>query len=161
MQPWANTYPFLFSISVFLVLWTLVPIVISYVSGWASLAGQFRFHDTFTGSRWSWQSAQMRFMMNYNRCLTMGANEQGLYLAMNPLFRGGHPPLFIPWNEISVKPQRILFFEGTRFQLGRANPVPLWVRKKLADRLKTAAGNGWAIAIWKIGRWAFNIVSVW
>jgi len=146
MQTWANTYPFLFSVSVFLVLWTLVPIVISYASGWASLASQFRFRDTFSGSRWSWQSAQMRFMMNYNRCLTVGASEQGLYLAMNPLFRLGHPALFIPWNEVSVKPERILFFEGTRFQLGRETPVPLWVRKKLADRLKTAAGKGWPIA---------------
>ena len=143
MQPWANTYPFLFSVSVFLILWTLVPIVISYVSGRASLAGQFRFNDTFSGPRWSWQSGQMRFMMNYNRCLTVGASEQGLYLDMNPLFRVGHPALFIPWNEISAKPQRILFFPGTRFQLGRENPVPLWVRKTLADRLKTAAGNGW------------------
>jgi hypothetical protein len=87
----------------------------------------------------------MRFMMNYNRCLTVGANEQGLYLAMNPLFRLGHPTLFIPWNEISVQAQKRLFFDGTRFQLGRENPVPLWVRKSLAERLKTAAGNGWPI----------------
>ena len=142
MQPWANT---LFSISVFLILWTLVPIVISYLSGWASLAGQFRFHDTFSGSRWSWQSAQMRFMMNYNRCLTIGATEQGLYLAMNPLFRLGHPALFIPWSEVSVTTQKRLFFPGTRFQLGRENPVSLWVRQTLADRLKTVAGKGWPI----------------
>src|SRR5580704_4325544 len=116
MQPWAN---FLFSISVFLVLWIFVTIVISHLSGWASLAGQFRFHDTFSGPRWSWQSGRMRFMMNYNRCLTVGASEQGLYLAMNPLFRLGHPALFIPWSEVSVQPQRIFFFRGTRFQLGR------------------------------------------
>ena len=87
----------------------------------------------------------MRFMMNYNRCLTVGASEQGLYLAMNPLFRLGHPALIITWSEVSVKPQRILFFDGARFQLGRGNPVPFWVRKTLAERLKTAAGNGWPI----------------
>jgi len=145
MQPWANAYPFLFLVSVFLILWTLVPIVISYASGWASLAGKFRFHDNFGGPRWSWQSAQMRFMMNYNRCLTVGASTQGLYLAMNPLFRLGHPALFIPWSEVSVTTQKLLFFPGTRFQLGRENPVPLWVRKTLAERLKTAAGTGWPI----------------
>jgi hypothetical protein len=146
MQPWADTHHFLFSIAVFLFLWTLVPIVIGYVSGWASLAGQFRFRDNFSGSRWSWQSGQMRFMMNYNRCLTVGASEQGLYLAMNPPFALGHPPLLIPWSEVSVMPQRTLFFPGTRFQLGREeNPVPLWVRQTLAERLKGAAGNAWPI----------------
>ena len=146
MQPWADHSPFLFSIAVFLFLWTFVPIVIGYVSGWASLAGQFRFRDNFSCTRWSWQNGQMRFMMNYNRCLTLRASEQGLSLAMNPLFRLGHPPLFIPWSEVSVQPQRILFFTGTRFQLGRENPVPLWVRQTLAEQLKRAAGNGWPSA---------------
>ena len=84
-------------------------------------------------------------MVGYNRCLTVGATEQGLYLAMNPLFRLGHPALFIPWSEVSVTTQKLLFFPGTRFQLGRENPVPLWVRKTLAERLKTAAGTGWPI----------------
>jgi hypothetical protein len=84
------THLFLFPLLVFLSLWTLLPLVISYVSGWASLAEQYRLCETFSGSRWSWQSAQMRFMMNYKRCLTVGASEQGLYLAMNPPFRVGH-----------------------------------------------------------------------
>ena len=145
-MPWVNTQPFLLPIPFFLLALMLALIVSGHVSGWASLAGQFGFRDNFSGSRWSWQSGRMRFMMNYNRCLTVGASEQGLYLAMNPLFRLGHPPLFIPWSEVSVQPQRIFFFRGTRFQLGRESPVPLWVRERLAEKLKTAAGNGWPIA---------------
>ena len=41
-------------------------------------------------------------LARYNGVLTVGVNPAGLYLAVMPLFRPGHPPLFIPWPDVTV-----------------------------------------------------------
>src|SRR5437762_11860601 len=41
-----------------------------------------------------------------------------LYLATMPLFRFRHPPLLVPWNEVSIAQRRILFFRFVRLGLG-------------------------------------------
>jgi len=87
----------------------------------------------------------MRWIAAYGNCLTVGANIDGLYLATSPLFRLAHPPLLIPWNEVSHSKRRILFFPMMRFELGRETAVPLWVRETLAERLKNVAGKAWPV----------------
>jgi hypothetical protein len=75
----------------------------------------------------------------------VGANPTGLYLAVLFPFRVAHPPLFIPWNEVTQAKTRIFFISMVRFQLGREYPIPLSIRESLAAKLKIAAGNGWPI----------------
>jgi hypothetical protein len=126
-------------------LWLLVSAVISYIGGWATLAKRFRFRPPFLGEKWSGQSGQMRWIAGYGNCLTLGCNQQGLYLAIMPLFRFRHPPLLIPWEEIKIARTRILFFRYVRFGLGRELDIPLYLRVRLADRLKRTAGHHWPI----------------
>jgi hypothetical protein len=87
----------------------------------------------------------MRWIAGYGNCLTVGANEDGLYLATFPLFPLGHPPLLIPWDEVSHSKRKMLFFAMVRFELGRETAVPFWVRETLAERLKNAAGKAWPV----------------
>jgi len=63
-------------------------------------------------------------------------------LSFFPLF---HPPLFIPWDKVSVAKKNLLFVTGVRFQLGKESSVPLWVRERLAERLRGVAGRGYPI----------------
>src|SRR3954466_7384369 len=87
----------------FVALWLFVSATISVIGGWTALAKRFRFSKArFTGPSWNGQSGQMRWIAGYHNCLTLGCNAQGLYLAIMPLFRFRHPPLLIPWEEISV-----------------------------------------------------------
>ena len=81
----------------------------------------------------------------YGNCLTVGSSPHGLYLAMMLLFRFGHPPLLIPWDEITVSRQTFVFFRFVRFGLGRELDIPLCLRAQLADKLKNASGNRWPI----------------
>jgi hypothetical protein len=129
----------------FLALWLLVSAVISFIGGWATLAKRFRFEQPFQGQRWTGQSGQMRGLAGYGNCLTVGCNPDGLYLATMPLFRFRHPPLLVPWNEITVSQRRILFFRFVRFSLGHELNIPLYLRWKLAEKVRRAAGNGWPI----------------
>jgi hypothetical protein len=126
-----------------LAIWLLVSATTSYIGGWASLAYKFRLHEPFMGQSWSGESCLMRWFSRYGMCLTIGCNDQGLYLAMMPLFRFMHPPLLIPWDQISISRLQIMFFDFVRFSLGRDLDIPLYVRAKLADKLKIAAGGHW------------------
>ena len=126
-------------------LWLVVCVIVSGLGGWASLAGQYGCREDFQGARWTFQSGQMRWYMGYNNCLTMGADPRGLFLAVFPLFRLGHPPLFIPLNEISVTRTRILWAKQVRLCLGRELQIPLTIRATLAEKLRAAAGSSWPV----------------
>jgi hypothetical protein len=87
--------PELILIIIFLVLVVIFPLI-GRISGWGTLATFYRFSESFMGECWRFQSAEMRWKGGYNNCLTIGANESGLYLSVFFLFRLGHPQLFIP-----------------------------------------------------------------
>jgi hypothetical protein len=89
--------------------------------------------------------AQMRWLCGYNNCLSVGANPEGLYLSTLPFFPLFHPPLFIPWTEVSFVRTKLFFVSGVRFELGREAHVPLWLRDRLAVRLKDAAGQAYPV----------------
>jgi hypothetical protein len=131
----------------FLLLWSAVALLISWIGGWSSLAQHFRHTGRFSGPRWYFQSAGMRWHTGYRNCLTVGANHEGLYLSILFLFRIRHPPLFIPWNEISVSRKWSLFYLGpfVEMRLGRELGIPLRVRRRLGDNLKEAAGGSWPL----------------
>jgi hypothetical protein len=109
------------------------------------LARHIRSRNEFLGSRWHFQSATMRWLCGYNNYITIGADPNGLYLSTLPIFPLFHPPLFIPWTEISLSSKNLFFAAGVRFELGRESSIPLWVRKRLAERIKAAAGQAYPI----------------
>ena len=122
----------------FASIWLFVNLLLSVISGWASLAGRYGSDAPFSGSIWKWESGQMR-LVGIRNCLTIGANRQGLHLAMMILFRFRHPPLFIPWREITITPKRSFFRKGMEFRLGGNGGVPLWISAELAERLRQAS----------------------
>jgi hypothetical protein len=136
---------FILGILWFVAMWGLMPMLISRASGWALLAEQYRFPDTFTGSTWTFQKGQMRWLVGYNNCLTVGADPRGLYLKMFFLFRAAHPPLFIPWRDISYVTKKFLWVDFVELRLGREVPIPLRINLALAQKLKSAAATSWPI----------------
>lgn len=149
MQNWIDHHQTAFFLFVFppyfVGVWCSVCALLSYIGGWTALAKRFRLRSTFIGERWRFQSGQMRWHVNYGRCLTLGCNPQGLYLAAMPLFRFRQPPLLIPWDEVTVTRRRFLFLHWVRFELGRELDIPLSIRTKLAERVQVAAGDRWPI----------------
>lgn len=121
----------------------MISFIISRISGWTSLAEIYRYTDPFNGSRWRFQSAGMRWMMSYNNCLTIGLNERGLYLSIFFIFRFGHPPIFIPWNDISITNKKGLFFKYIEFRFRRFPFLFLRINKRLAERISHSASSSW------------------
>jgi hypothetical protein len=133
----------IFALAAGVGLWLVIVFLIGQFSDWAALAGEFRSTENFTGSRWHLQSGQFRWLGSYNNCLTVGADPRGLYLSVFPLFRPGHPPLFIPWNEITVSRRKVLWIRQVRFLLGHGLQIPLTVREGLEQKIQGAAGSSW------------------
>lgn len=129
----------------FLTLWFLLGAVLSLIGGWFSLAQIYRTRVAFNGAKWRMQSGQMRWLVNYNNVLTIGANQQGLYLASMFLFRFMHPPLLVPWSEIKLRRNKGWVFEYVILTIGRELAIPLRIREKLAAKLRESAGNWWPV----------------
>src|ERR1700674_2780329 len=147
MQTYLNNHPtaiaFIFPVF-FVALWCTILFLISQASGWAALARRFGLTSTFTGQTWAWKRARMRWGTNYKNCLTIGCDPMGLYLSVMVLFRLFHPPLLLPWQEVSLRRHRkILFFKYVELSLGREEQIPLLIRENLADELRQAAGSSW------------------
>jgi hypothetical protein len=145
LQPLINQHSSLFAVILWISLWMLVGAIISLVGGWFSLARVYRTQVAFNGAQWRMQSAQMRWLINYNNVLTIGVSPQGLYLAILFLFRFMHPPLLIPWSEIKVRRKKGWVFEYVTFTLGHELAIPLRIRGKLVEKLRESAGKCWSV----------------
>ncbi|MGA7909824.1 MAG: hypothetical protein WCA16_20630 [Candidatus Sulfotelmatobacter sp.] len=145
MQNFLDKYP-LALIPVFLLFWYAILFILSALSGWMDLARHFRLTSTFTGPTWGFQSARMRWTSHYGSCLNVGADPAGVKLSVLFPFRPGHPPLLIPWSEISVASRRkFLFIRRVKLLLGREEQIPFVISGGLADRIQAAAGTNWPV----------------
>ena len=127
----------------FVPMWVLVCLLVARIGGWSLLAEIYRSSEPFEGSKWRFQSAQMRWWMNYNNCLTVGTNSRGLYLATFLLFRPGHPPLFVPWTDVSVNRRPGILFTYWDFRFRRAPDLSFRINDRLKERIAGAAGRSW------------------
>ena len=140
-QDWVDLHPILFAVGLGLAIWVSVSFLLSFIGGWAFLRGRFRYTETFKGKRWSSQSGQMRFIAGYRNCLILGASYEGLYMSTILPFSLGHPPLLVPWSQITVDSKNE--YLGVRFKLGQYPWVSLWLNETLANNIKQAAGACW------------------
>jgi hypothetical protein len=143
---WIFNHPPFF-VLYFIALWALVNYILGQLSGWAVLSRRFRDSGAFYSYQWSFQSIRMRTIWgNYSNCVNFGADEVGLYMGVFPLFRIGHPPLFITWSEIQVLGgNRGWIFKKRKLLLGRHELIPLVVSLSLAEKLKEASGKAWPV----------------
>jgi hypothetical protein len=139
-------FPITIFLAFFAAFWCATSLLTGKMSGWAALGRRFSSTLPFPSQTWRWQSARMRWGANYKSCLTIGADPAGIYLSPLFFFRIGHPPLFIPWMEISNHGRRkILFIEVVDLELGREEHIPFMIRGRLADQIRSAAASGWPV----------------
>jgi hypothetical protein len=130
----------------FIIFWVGVCKVISAVGGWKTLSRDYRANSAFDGKKMRLKSVGMRRWTNYNNCITVGANRYGLYLAVFPIFRVGHPPLFFPWTDISTEAgSRRFFGDFVKFKFTKQPDVPVIFSKKLAAKIFKMKDDSWSL----------------
>lgn len=114
----------------FVGMWCGVLFILS-MCGWHELAESFPAPSERSGKRFAIQSGKVGWV-SYNICLTIYASTEGLYLSVWPIFRIGHPPLFLPWKAIHNPTfKRILWFETVTVDVG----APAIARLRLARKV--------------------------
>ena len=113
--------------------------------GWAILARQYRY-SRIHGRKMAdakWPDAVADELQPLPH--TWLQRDRSLYLSVLSLFRFQHPPLLIPWPEISVSRRRRFFRNYVRLSLGHEAGIPLLLRPTIAERLRRAAGSHWPV----------------
>ncbi len=129
------------SVLLFLFLFlVIIPFVIGRAGGWSALGREYRLSGRFEGTRWWFQEITLRGWCGYNGCVSVGANGEGLYL--NTIFFVSHPPLFIPWADLSVARREVKFL-GIRvgqveFAVRRVPGVHIALRESLLKKIAAA-----------------------
>ncbi len=103
------------------------------LSGWRSLAARYRTHERAPAGTRHFCYMGINRWVGYKGALSVGMTSQGLYLAVWPIFRFGHPPLLIPWAEISAPSETWLM---RRFSVGRPPVATLSFYKDLAGEIE-------------------------
>lgn len=118
----------------FIGMWIGVCFLLAFIGGWSRLAEAYQTQTEFVGKKWYFQSGRLG-LTNYNGVLTLGANYYGLYLAVFPLFRAGHPPLLIPWSDISTAEHQGWMFSYLDFTFAKAPSRRLRLLRKAGEMI--------------------------
>ena len=128
---------------VFPLFWSTIAFLLSRIGGWGSMAEAYPYREPLIVQCFSLQSAILRLATNYNAVLKICADEQGLYFSVMFLFRPGHAPFFVPWEEISGTKKQYFLYPVVDLRFQRTPNLPFRVYKRTADRLVEVANGRW------------------
>ena len=120
----------------FLGGWIAVLLLISRITGWSRLAEKYRTYKKpdFKLLRLvqvNWGSSLMS-----GNIYTLGSSYKGLYLAVLFPFRIGHPPLLVPWRDITAKKEKRFMSNKVVLKFKNGLSRPLEVSENTAEKLK-------------------------
>lgn len=106
----------------FPLMWCLIGWLLSHIGGWDRLAKRFPAKGcTIRGDQHRGLSGRIG-PLSYKGVLSLCLNADGFFVSVMPLFRFAHPPLFIPWTEVSSRTPRQFFWLKSE-ELAIGHPV--------------------------------------
>lgn len=125
-------------------VWCFLSWLLSRLSGWSLLARHYRAKTDVAGESAHLRSGRIG-TINYHSCLGFRVNDDGLRIAVAFPLRLGHPPLFIPWNQLHhIAEDPILYSRKVRLSIGHPTLVratlPGWVRYRMPLEMRPSAG---------------------
>ena len=131
--------------------------LLSWGTGWRDLSRQYAARDRYQGE-WITQpnlDGTLRsgpyVLLNgseSDNAIEVGADRQGLYLSMPMEYRLFHPPLFIPWSDVSCIRVRAAPWTGenlVRFTFAKSPSIPLDVEVPVAMEIQGRSEGRWTI----------------
>ncbi len=116
----------------------LVLTLVAWLGGWRRLAAAYPGRPQAEGGVWRFRSLRLGGWTRYNNAVTLGGDREGLHLTMPWFFGGGHPPIFIPWSEMSVAGKHDGFglFPTVSLVFKRCPDVPLSLSARLLAEIQ-------------------------
>ena len=126
----------------FAVWWAVVLCIIGWLSGWQALASRYPGSSPFEGVRRRFQRIHLGWA-GYNNCVTIGTNADGLHLSLFWLFRPGHPPIFVPWSEITARMTRKWWSTVLELRFAAAPSIAVRLSEQLGRQIAADAAQSW------------------
>ncbi|MGC6465347.1 MAG: hypothetical protein ACON5N_07170 [Akkermansiaceae bacterium] len=128
-----------FFLLVFPLFWALVLKIIARF-GWSKLARSYPARRQPVKSGTGWQSMILGRMIGYNNCLTFRATSKRLHLSLPLIFRPGHPPLLIPWEDFHLKREGgSLFGKKYVYEIGDPSITRMTIGERIHQAIKSHA----------------------
>ncbi len=120
--------------------WLAVCSVVSKVGGWSTLAAHYRAPQPMAVDptlKWlRLQSALTSHLGSYRNAVNFGVSSTGLTLTVMFLFKAGHPPLYIPWEELTTTQViKYWYFDYIELKFRRTPHISFFIRPKLHAKL--------------------------
>ncbi|QNI36694.1 hypothetical protein [Edaphobacter albus] len=139
----AHTSPFyvpLLALFCFVAFWCVANFGVSRISGWHTLAKRFTatsepYGEFRSVGPWFLTVYFRGSWLKYGSIVRLRAAHDALYLSILLPFRIGHPPLCIPWNEISFSETTQFFMRFVVLTLGEQERVSMRISVKAAEKL--------------------------
>jgi hypothetical protein len=127
----------LLGLACFAGLWYAMGYLVARTTGWKRLADAFPAGAREPrGENWRFQCLRFNKWGNYNNCVTIAADPEGLHLRMWWPFSNGHAPVFIPWREIArASEERRLLWRGIAFEMAKLPGLKVAVGGRVAEAL--------------------------
>ena len=123
----------------FVLFWIFICLVISVMSGWLALAESFIQQSEPCGQIKTagpfFYVVYMRYWCHYSSVIRMTAADDAFYLSVLAIFRAGHPPLRIPWNEIHFSSTNLFLRTHIVLTLGNQERIPMRISERMASKL--------------------------
>jgi hypothetical protein len=137
----ASPNPLYFLIA-FPLLWFVVTLILSVLSGWFRLMERYPNRDavpllTLTNQSGSLGVVSMRNILKLSVCAS------GLRIGIMRIFGPFCRDFLVPWNEIKITRGDRYFWKFARLSFGQPSNGNLKVFAEVADRMARAAGHRW------------------
>lgn len=121
----------------FVAFWCLMSLLISAM-GWTSLAARYRTDAPAAGRVRPFASGEVGGG-TYRGALVVGIEPGGLRLSVLFLFRIGHPPVLVPWADITEARETKRFLgRSVEFRIGTPHATSVVLFGRTADAVRDA-----------------------
>jgi hypothetical protein len=136
--------PYAYPVIVIVIVLCLGSFLTSFWSGWFALSKRFKklsepYGETHSAGPFFY-TVYTRFWSHYGYVIRMIAADDALYLSVLFPFRLGHPPLCIPWNEITLSQTKRFLRPHVAITyvvltLGNQEKIPMRISEGMARKL--------------------------
>ena len=125
-----------------LLIWAIILIGVGRISGWHSLSRQYPSETPFVGTHFRFHSAMIGWI-NYSGVILFGANGDGLQMDLFSFFSYGHPTIFIPWDDVTVKRTPGTFSDYFDLHFARVPHTGVRISARLGEHIAEAGHQNW------------------
>jgi hypothetical protein len=124
--------------------WAGINFAISYTGGWWDLSRTYPLNHRFPNTN-SWRASRafLTALGTYRNLVDVAVDSDGLYLRVAAPFRIGHPPIFVPWKDITYAHKKRFFRAMTKFRFRQRPEIPLHLPTQLTSQVAAAASGNW------------------